>query len=109
MRDVPEDKLKNAATEILGLEEFCEETFAQHISHITIPERFVMVFHLLYGTEITKHWECTTKKEAWTPEARQAAAERRSATNKARIWTPEQRKKISDAAKARYAEKGDKQ
>ena len=107
MKGTPEDKIKLAAAEVLGLDEFNEDVFIKCVSQITIPEQFAIIFHLKNGTEVTKHWVCTSKKDSWTPEARQSAASRLGAKNKERNWTPEQRKKLSDAMKARYAEKGD--
>jgi DNA invertase Pin-like site-specific DNA recombinase len=102
MKDIPEDKIRLAAAEVLGLDEFDEAAFAEEVTLITVPEDFKMVFHLADGTEVAKDWVPTAKKDCWTPEARQAAAERMRGSQVR--WTPEARKRMSEQLKARYAE-----
>jgi DNA invertase Pin-like site-specific DNA recombinase len=102
MKDIPEGKIKQAATEVLGLDEFDEAVFVEEVTQITVPEDFTLMFHLVDGTMVTITWVSTSKKDCWTPEARQAAAERMRG-NQGR-WTPEARRKMSETLKARYAE-----
>lgn len=101
MKDIPEGKIKQAAAEVLGLDEFDEAVFAEEVTQITVPEDFTLVFHFVDGTTVTTSWVSTSKKDCWTPEARQAAAERMRG-NQGR-WTPEARKKMSEMLKTRYA------
>ena len=100
LKDIPEDKLKLAAAEVLGLDEFDDAAFAAEVSLITVPENFTLVFHLADGSETAKMWASTTKKDWWTPEARETAAKRmRGGQDR---WTPEARKKMSDKLIARH-------
>ena len=101
VQDIPEDKILQATAEVLGRDVFDDVAFGNEITHITIPERFTLVFHLADGTFVTKHWESTAKKDCWTQERRAAWGEYQRKTNTGR-WTPEARKKMSDEVKARY-------
>jgi len=101
MKDIPEDKIKQAATEILGLDEFDEIVFAEEVTQMTVPEDFALVFHLADGSETAITWVSTSKKDCWTPEARQAAAERM----KKRIYSEAERKRRSEWMTAYWAKR----
>ena len=99
MKDIPEDKIKQAAAEVLGLDEFDEAVFAEEVSLITVPEDFVIVFHLADCLEVAVPWENTAKKDCWTPEARQAAGERM----RKRVYSEAERKARSEWMKSYWA------
>ena len=101
MKDIPEDKIMKTAVEVLGLDEFDGAVFAEEVSHIIVPEDFTIVFHLADGNEVVKVWETTSKKDCWTPEARQAAAERM----RKRTYSDEECKRRSDWMTAYWARK----
>ena len=101
MKDIPENKIHQTATEVLGLDEFEGTVFAEEITQITVPEDFTLVFHTTDGLEVTKIWESTSKKDCWTAEARQAAAERM----KKRVYSDEERKRRSEWMAAYWARK----
>ncbi|MCL1949217.1 MAG: recombinase family protein [Turicibacter sp.] len=101
MKDIPENKMYQAATEVLELDEFDETAFADEISLITVPSDYTLVFHLTDGSEIVKAWENTSKKDCWTPEARKAAGERM----KKRTYSEEERKRRSERMTAYWAKR----
>ena len=103
MKDIPEEKIKQAAAEVLGLEEFDEVIFTEEVSLVTVPEDFKLNFLLTDGLEVAKAWRNTAKVDCWTPERRAAWGEYQRKTKNGR-WTPEARKKMSDELKARYTE-----
>lgn len=77
-KDIPEKTLKKICAEILEIDEFDEEIFAEQIDQIIVPAPNELIFHFYDGKVITHHWESTAKKDWWTPEARAA----KSAHNK---------------------------
>lgn len=99
IKDIPEEKIKQAFAEVLGLEEFDESIFAEEVTQITVPQDFTLIFHLSDGTDISKTWEITSKKDCWTDERRQEQAERM----KVRTYSDEVRKASSDRLKERWA------
>jgi hypothetical protein len=101
MKDIPEDKIKQAAAEVLGLNDFDDAAFAEDVNLITVPEDFTLLFHLTDGLEVTKTWVSTSKKDCWTPEARKAAGERM----KKRVYSEEERKARSEWMTAYWARK----
>jgi len=74
--NIPEDKLKKAAAEILGIDEFDDIVFTERIARITIPEQFTIIFLLNDGTIMAKQWRFASKRDEWTLERRQAQSER---------------------------------
>jgi DNA invertase Pin-like site-specific DNA recombinase len=101
MKDIPEDKIIQSATEVLGLEEFDETIFSEEVSRITVPEDFALVFYLADGSEVSTTWANTSKKDCWTPEARQAAGERM----RKRVYSDDERKARSEWMTAYWARK----
>jgi hypothetical protein len=98
-KDIPEDKIIQAATEVFGLEEFDEAVFAEVVYQITVPEDFAITFHLTDGTVVTKRWQPTAKKDSWTPEWRKAHGERM----RKRIYSEEECNRRSERMKAYWA------
>lgn len=77
-KDIPEVTLKKVCTEILEIDKFDEDIFAEQIEQIIVPAPNELIFHFYDGKVITHHWESTAKKDWWTPAARAA----KSAHNK---------------------------
>ena len=75
IKDVPEDKLYQAATEVLGMECFDDIVFAEQVCEITVTGDFALQFHMADGSEIYKSWESTAKKDSWTDERRKQHSE----------------------------------
>ena len=71
-RDIPEETLKAKCAEVLGLDEFDEETFSAQVEKIIVPEHLVLEFYMTDGRVIRTEWVSTAKKDAWTAERRAA-------------------------------------
>lgn len=67
-KEIPDKILKACCAEVLGLAEFDDEVFAERIERIDVPDGGILVFHFYDGTEVTKEWESTAKKDCWTDE-----------------------------------------
>jgi len=67
-KEIPEKILKQVCTEVLGLDEFNGAVFAERLERIDVPADGTLVFHFYDGTEVTKGWESTAKKDCWTEE-----------------------------------------
>jgi DNA invertase Pin-like site-specific DNA recombinase len=107
MKLIPEPALKATCAEVLGLDEFEDDIFAERVEVITAYENNTLIFRLRDGSEITKVWEwrSTARTDCWTPERRAEWSEQLKARDKGGRWSPEARKKASDLLKTRYAEK----
>ena len=81
VRYVPDAKIRKAATEVLGLDAFDDAVFCENVSKLVIPEDFIMEFHLTDGRVESKCWECTVRKDQWTPELRKKNSERARKNN----------------------------
>ena len=65
-------------TEVLGLDEFDEETFLAKVDHIEVPEKYVLKFYLKDGTTVVRDCPNTGHQDCWTPEYRaKVSAQRR--------------------------------
>lgn len=75
--------LKKACAEVLGLEEFDEETFLREVDHIDVPKRYVLEFYMADGRAITKDCPNTGHKDCWTAEyrAKTSAKRKKNGTN----------------------------
>ena len=67
-KEIPDKILKQACADVLGLDEFDEAVFAERVERIDVPEGGTLIFHFYDGTEVTKEWESTAKKDCWTDE-----------------------------------------
>jgi len=105
MKLIPEPALKAVCAEVLGLDEFDDDFFAERVESITVREGNILVFRLRDDMEITKVWEwkSTARKDCWTPERRAQHSEQL----KKRVYTEEQRQARSERAKARWASNPD--
>lgn len=76
---IPEDILIAKTKEVLGLKpesELTRDTVIANIKKITVPAPHTLTYQLKDGTEQEIIWEHKSRSESWTPEMRQAAAER---------------------------------
>ena len=68
VKEIPEKILKQVCAEVLGLDVFDDEVFADRVERIDVPDGGILIFHFYDGTEVTKEWESTAKKDCWTDE-----------------------------------------
>jgi hypothetical protein len=103
MKLIPEPALKAACADVLGLDEFDDNTFAERVEQITAYEGNLLVFLMRDGTEVSKVWEwkSTARTHWWTAEARRAHSEQL----KKRVYTPEQCQARSEWMKAYWAKR----
>ncbi len=71
-KDIPEQMLKDACAEVMGLDTFDEIIFSEQIGHIEIPAPNEMIFYFKDGRIVPHHWESTMRKDCWTDERRAA-------------------------------------
>ena len=64
-QDIPDKVLKQCCAEVLGLDEFDETVFSERIKRIDVPSSGVLIFHFNDGTETTRTWKSTAKKDCW--------------------------------------------
>lgn len=81
-KNIREDILMSVCTEVLGLSELDEVVFSEKVTQIIAVGDNTLIFHLTDGTEVVKEWVSTAKKDCWTDERRQTAAERLSTRNR---------------------------
>ena len=67
-KEIPDKILKACCAEVLGLNEFDDEIFAERVERIDVPDGGTLVFHFYDGTEVTKEWKSTAKQDCWTDE-----------------------------------------
>ena len=79
-KNIPEAKLMEASTKVLGIPEFDEDIFFDKVEFITVRGTHELLFCLKDGTEVTKHWEHTAQKASWTPERKARHAKNRTAS-----------------------------
>lgn len=71
-KDIPEQMLKEACAEVMGLDKFDEIIFSEQVDRIEIPAPNEMVFYFKDGRIVPRHWESTMRKDCWTDERRAA-------------------------------------
>lgn len=71
-KDIPEQMLKEACAEVMGLDTFDEIIFSEQVDRIEIPAPNEMVFYFKDGRIMPHHWESTMRKDCWTDERRAA-------------------------------------
>ena len=67
-KEIPDKILKACCAEVLGLDEFDDEVFAERVERIDVPDGGILVFHFYDGSEVTKEWKSTAKQDCWTDE-----------------------------------------
>lgn len=89
--DLPEYILERVSTEVLGLDEFDADAFAQQIERVMVPSSHTLVYHFYDGNTVSKEWASTAKKDWWTPERR-------------RLWGERHKRKDTNPNKGTYYE-----
>lgn len=69
-KEIPDRCIRQSCTEALGIDDFDEELFAERVEYISVPENGKLTFHFKDGSHKTLGWVNTSKKDAWTEEAR---------------------------------------
>ncbi|MCD8336245.1 MAG: recombinase family protein [Lachnospiraceae bacterium] len=96
-----EDLLKQMTAEVLGIEQFDDDTFLERIDHISVVSATELVFHMKDGSTVSREWVKPKKTmPPWTEERRekQTQAIRDS-------FTPERRQAMSEKMKQIRSEK----
>ena len=76
---IRDDKLREACSRVLGLDEFNEQTFLDRVDFISVPESYKTEFHMKDGAVIMEDCTPTGHQDCWTEEYRaKASAYRRS-------------------------------
>ena len=75
-KKIPEATLKAVCAEVLGTGDYSPTAFDALIERIEVPEDNHLRFAFKDGTALERTWVDRSRRESWTPEMRQAAAER---------------------------------
>ena len=75
-KKIPEATLQTVCAEVLGTGDYSPTAFDALIEHIEVPEDNHLRFIFKDGTIAERTWVDRSRRESWTPEMRQAAAER---------------------------------
>ena len=75
-KKIPEATLQTVCAEVLGTGNYSPTAFDALIERIEVPEDNHLRFIFKDGRAITHTWADRSRRESWTPEMRQAAAER---------------------------------
>lgn len=73
---IREDVLQQAAADALGLEAYDEEIFRERIATVVSGAGRILTFRFRDGHTVDIKWEKPSRARSWTPEMKQAAAER---------------------------------
>ncbi len=75
--------MKKVLVDVLGTEEFEEETFLEKVDVIYVPRRYTLEIHLADGQVVTRDCKNTGHQECWTAEyrARVSAQRKKNGTN----------------------------
>jgi site-specific DNA recombinase len=75
-KKIPENTLRIVCAEALGLEEYSPSAFTAQIDCIEVPADNHLRFVFKDGSVVEHTWADRSRRESWTPEMRQAAAEK---------------------------------
>ena len=75
-KKIPETTLRTVCAEVLGIDNYDAAIFAAKIDRIEVPEHNRLRFIFKDGIIIDRTWADRSRRESWTPEMKQAAAER---------------------------------
>jgi len=75
-KKIPEATLKAVCADVLGMEDYCAAVFAATVVRIDVPEDNRLRFIFKDGRTAERIWADRSRRESWTPEMRQAAAEK---------------------------------
>jgi len=75
-KKIPESTLKAVCAEVLGTNDYSAAVFVDTVERIDVPEDNRLRFIFKDGRTAERTWADRSRRESWTPEMRQAAAER---------------------------------
>lgn len=75
-KKIPEATLKAVCAEVFGMSDYNAEAFTTMVARIEVPEDNRLRFVFKDGRVAERTWPDRSRRESWTPEMRQAAAER---------------------------------
>lgn len=75
-KQIPESILKSVTAEVLGLDNFDEDTFTERIDHIGVPGANQLIYVFADGHREERTWKDRSRSESWTPEMKEAARQR---------------------------------
>ena len=75
-KKIPEATLKAVCAEVFGMSDYNAEAFTTMVARIEVPENNRLRFVFKDGRVAERTWPDRSRRESWTPEMRQAAAER---------------------------------
>jgi DNA invertase Pin-like site-specific DNA recombinase len=75
-KKIPETTLRTVCAEVLGIDDYDAIVFTALIDRIEVPEDNHLRFVFKDGRIEERQWADRSRRESWTPEMRQAAAER---------------------------------
>jgi site-specific DNA recombinase len=75
-KKIPENTLRAACAEVLGLEEYSPSAFTALIERIEVPEDNHLQFTFKDGSTAEHTWADSSRRKSWKPEMRKATAEK---------------------------------
>ena len=75
-KKIPEMILRTVCSEILGINCFDKNLFAETVKQIIVPKPNHLTFILHDGSQVRKEWNDRSRRDSWTEEMKQAARER---------------------------------
>jgi len=75
-KKIPEDTLKTVCADALSILEFDAAVFSEHIYRIEVPGENRLLFVFKNGRTEERIWADKSRRDSWTAEMKQAAAER---------------------------------
>ena len=75
-KKIPEATLQAVCAEVLGTETYNSTIFDTQVDHIEVPEDNHLRFVFKDGSTVERTWADRSRRESWTSEMKQAAAER---------------------------------
>jgi hypothetical protein len=83
-KKIPEDTLKTACAEVLGLDEYVADAFTAGVESIVVPEDNRLLFHLKDGRALETTWLDRSWAASWQPDMKEAAQQRMLKQRRAR-------------------------
>ena len=75
-KKIPEATLQAVCAQVLGTETYNSTVFDMQVDHIEVPEDNRLRFVFKDGSTVERTWADRSRRESWTSEMKQAAAER---------------------------------
>ena len=75
-KKIPETTLQAVCASVLGTQDYCPATFTDRIDRIEVPEANCLRFIFKDGEIDERTWSDRSRRDSWTEEMKQAAAER---------------------------------